>query len=213
MSADHIPKNELETDSFMEAIGNILDFYKKNKLVVQWAAIGIVAVILINIGITRYISSQRHKALLAYENAKTEMGLSEFIANFPNSEYVALALFQKGNMLYEKEDYAGAMNVFAQLVEKYKKHELASFALLSIGYCQMAMGENVKAQEIFNKLIEQYPASPMAGDAKINLARSLLKSAQYEQAQKVIDEFLKAEPNSYLADEVKKMLPEIKRNL
>ena len=213
MSKEHISKSELETDSFLESLGNIAEFYKKNKLGVQWAAIGIVAVIALSLFISRYMASQEHKTLLAYENAKTELGLTEFIAQHGKSEFVPLALFQKGNMLYDKEDYTGAMDAFNQVINDYKKHSLASFSMLSLGYCQLALGQNDEAVKTFKSVIETYPESPLISDAKLNLARTLLNSSQYEQAQQVIDEFLEAEPNSYLADDAKKMLPEIKRNL
>lgn len=213
MSKDKISKKELESDQFMSFIDKVIHYYRENKLVVQWSAIGIIAVAVVSAGISRYMQSQQRKTLIAFENAKTEVGLSEFIVNHKGSEYVPMALFKKGNLLFNKGDFTGALETYNRFLDSYKKHNLAPYVMLSVGYCQMALEKYDTAQQTFEKMINKYPKSPLTTDAKVNLARCLLKSGSYQEAKKVVDGFIESEPNSYLVDEAKKLIPEIKRNL
>ena len=210
---DKITEEQLHTDPFFQGIGNAVDFYKENKLAIQWAGIGLVVVIFLGVFINQYRGHQQKKALLAFENAKTTVAYDEFLDNYNGSPYYPVVLLKKGNLLFNEKQYKGALESYGKVVEEFADHRSADQALLGIGYIYEEMKDFEKARDAFAKLIENYKNSPFKNDAKLNLASCLSRLGDNEQAKQVLDGLLEDSPNSVLAPKAKQLLPEIARKI
>jgi len=57
----------------------------------------------------------------------------EIISSMPNHDLAIKALFAKGQILIDLEEYKDSVNIFEQLIEKFPKHELAPLCFIEIG--------------------------------------------------------------------------------
>ncbi len=210
---DKISEEQLHTDPFFQSIGNAVDFYKENKLAIQWSAIALVIVIFMGIFINQYRSSQRKRALLAFENAKTAVAYDEFLDNYDGVNYYPVVLLKKGNLLFSEQKYEDALKSYKRVIDEFADHKAADQALLGLGYTYEEMKDFEKARDAFASLIENYKNSPFRNDAKLNLAGCLSRLGDNEKAKQVLDDFLKDSPNSVLAPKAKQLLPEIVRKM
>lgn len=210
---DKITEEELHTDPFFQSIGNTVDFYKKNKLAIQWAGIGLVVVIFLGIFTNQYRNSQQKKSLLAFENAETAVAYDEFLDSYNGSPYYPVVLLKKGNFLFNEKKYKGALESYERVIEEFADHRSADQALLSIGYVYEELKDFERARDAFSKLIENYENSPFKNDAKLNLASCLSRLGDNEKAKQILDDFLEDSPNSVLAPKAKQLLPEIVRKM
>lgn len=108
-------------------------------------------------------------ALKAFQNGslkKADTEFSGFIARFPKSPYVPLALFWGGNSKYANKDCKGATTQLQSLISRYPNHPRIPAALLTIGNCQLEAGNKAAAKRTFVEIISQYPDTDTAKDAQ-----------------------------------------------
>ncbi len=213
MAKDKVSKEELRTDPFLSMLGNLNDFYKNNKIMLQWVTTGVLVFAVLVIFVAQYRAHRRKKEQLAFENAISMAGINEYLDNFSNGTYYPLVLYKKANLLFSSNDFKGAVETYRTIIADCAGHAVAPQALLGMGYAYMALNDYENARQSFDRLIKDYKDNPFVNDATVNLARCLVRLGDNSKAQEVIDMFLENEPNSLLAPEAKKMLPEIKRKL
>lgn|GEM_PF-2382631 len=213
MAKDKISQDELKHDQFIDTVGSLVQMYSKHKSAIQWAAIAVAGAVLVFLLISQYYAGQSKKALRAFETASTVPAYNEFLEKYGSSKYVPLVLFSKGNALYNEKNYKASIESYQTIIGKYPKHPIADDAILSLGYCYMALNDYENAKNTFNKLITDYSKSEFINDARLNLVRSLIQLGDNEKADETARYMIDKEPNSLFTEEVKKLVPEIKRKM
>ena len=212
MSKEHIPDSELNTDPFLTYIGKILDYYKSNKLTVQWIATGIIAVFIVLVIINQYQTTRKRNAQRAYDNAMTLVAINEFINTYKGNVHYPQALYKKGNMLFRDGDFKGAAEAYSEVVKKYPKNGIAQMSMLCLANSYRAMKDYTSAQKYYNELLKK-KNSPIESECKLELARCYVNMGDYQAADELVEKFIVDEPNSFLVTEAKKLSATIQNNM
>ncbi|KXI27822.1 tol-pal system protein YbgF [Paraglaciecola hydrolytica] len=85
-----------------------------------------------------------------------------FLQNFPNSSYASNAYYWLGQLLFNKQDWAGASTQFQALINKYPDSNKRADALLKLGISEMERGNSARAKQLWEQLIKELPDSPSA---------------------------------------------------
>jgi tol-pal system protein YbgF len=88
--------------------------------------------------------------------------LSSFVTSYPGHAYTDNALYWRGEVLYAKKDYAGALRQFQHVAERFPSSGKLPDSLLKIGMCHRRMGDTERARSYFRRLLRQYPDSNAA---------------------------------------------------
>jgi tol-pal system protein YbgF len=110
------------------------------------------------------------KAFQAGSLKKADEGFTAFVAKFPKSPYLPLALYWSGNSKYANKDYAGAINQLQSLIKKYPNHQRVAAAMITLGNSQLERGNKAAAKKIFAEIVAKYPDTDAAKDAQQLLA-------------------------------------------
>jgi tol-pal system protein YbgF len=110
------------------------------------------------------------KAFQAGSLKKADEGFIAFVAKFPKSPYLPLALYWSGNSKYANKDYAGAINQLQSLIKKYPNHPRVAAAMITLGNSQLERGNKAAAKKIFAEIVAKYPDTDAAKDAQQLLA-------------------------------------------
>jgi tol-pal system protein YbgF len=103
-----------------------------------------------------------------YEQAIPEF--KAFLQNFPDSSYVPNAQYWLGQLLFNKQDWAGAGEQFKSLVTNYPSSSKRANALLKYGITEMQRSNIARAKQIWEQLIAEFPESSSAKLAVKRLA-------------------------------------------
>jgi tol-pal system protein YbgF len=103
--------------------------------------------------------------------AASQTGFVDFLRRYPQSGYVAPALFWLGNAQYATRDYKEAVTNFRSLLTLAPDHVRAPEAVLSIANCQVELKDTKSARKTLEDLIKAYPQSEAAAAAKDRIAR------------------------------------------
>ena len=110
------------------------------------------------------------KAFQAGSLKKADEGFTAFVAKFPQSPYLPLALYWSGNSKYANKDYAGAINQLQSLIKKYPNHPRVAAAMITLGNSQLERGNKAAAKKTFAEIVAKYPDTDAAKDAQQLLA-------------------------------------------
>ena len=110
------------------------------------------------------------KAFQAGSLKKADDGFTAFVAKFPKSPYLPLALYWSGNSKYANKDYAGAINQLQSLIKKYPNHPRVAAAMITLGNSQLERGNKAAAKKTFAEIVAKYPDTDAAKDAQQLLA-------------------------------------------
>jgi tol-pal system protein YbgF len=110
------------------------------------------------------------KAFQAGSLKKADEGFTAFVAKFPKSPYLPLALYWSGNSKYANKDYAGAINQLQSLIKKYPNHPRVATAMITLGNSQLERGNKAAAKKTFGEIVAKYPDTDAAKDAQQLLA-------------------------------------------
>ena len=92
------------------------------------------------------------------DNESVQQNLvSELEQRFPESEWLAEALFSSGNMYMLKRDYARAASYYAKLAVKFPESKNAAAAHWRAGWLEYRQGQLSDAARIFDEQIRRYP--------------------------------------------------------
>ena len=92
---------------------------------------------------------------------KIEM-MDRLIREFPNSQYIEAALFEKGRSYVQLEIYNMGANAFNQLLSDYPQSSLARKAGLQLGMLYFNSNQMEKSVEAYKQVISKYPGSEEA---------------------------------------------------
>ena len=110
------------------------------------------------------------KAFQAGSLKKADEGFTAFVAKFPKSPYLPLALYWSGNSKYANKDYAGAINQLQSMIKKYPNHPRVAAAMITLGNSQLERGNKAAAKKTFGEIVAKYPDTDAAKDAQQLLA-------------------------------------------
>jgi tol-pal system protein YbgF len=95
----------------------------------------------------------------------------QFIRKYPNSPYLASALFWLGNAEYAQKDCKQATERLREMLRIAPGHSRAADAMLVIANCQIEQKDNRSGRKTLEDLIESHPQSEAAQAARDRLKR------------------------------------------
>jgi tol-pal system protein YbgF len=113
--------------------------------------------------------AQEYRTALAYVSARQwELALASlgrFVAEHPDHAYADNAMYWRGEVLYARRDYAGAITELTAMIQRFPQGNKVPDALLRIGFAYERLGQGERAREMFRRVREQYPGSVAARTA------------------------------------------------
>lgn len=109
------------------------------------------------------------KAYALYKEGEFEKARSywaEFTDTFKGHPFSASAVFWQGQCYYKLKDYARAVILFEDVIEKHKKSSKYKSALLKSGYSWDYLGKPELAKMRMDEIIDKYPQSVEATQAR-----------------------------------------------
>jgi len=109
------------------------------------------------------------KAYALYKEGKFDKARSywsEFTDTFKKHPFSASAYFWQGQCYYKLKDYARAVILFEDVIEKYKKSSKYKSALLKSGYSWNYLGKPELAKMRMEEVVKKFPKSVEATQAK-----------------------------------------------
>ncbi|WP_340680218.1 tol-pal system protein YbgF [Paraglaciecola sp.] len=88
-----------------------------------------------------------------------------FLQTFPNSSYASNAHYWLGQLLFNKQDWAGASAQFQVLVSKYPDSNKRADALVKLGITEMERSNSARAKQLWEQVIKDFPDSPSSKEA------------------------------------------------
>lgn len=95
-----------------------------------------------------------------------------FLETYPSSSYAPNAHYWLGQLLFNKQDWAGSAEQFQAVVSNYPDSAKRADAVLKLGMVEQKRGNLARAQQLFQQVIAEYPDSSAR-----KLAESRLKAA------------------------------------
>jgi len=112
------------------------------------------------------------KAYALYKEGKYEKARSywaEFTDTFKGHSFSASAVFWQGQCYYKLKDYARAVILFEDVIEKYAKSSKYKSALLKAGYSWSYLGKPELAKMRMKEIVKKFPKSVEATQARRSL--------------------------------------------
>lgn len=110
-----------------------------------------------------YLKQKHEEAISLYD---------EIINNYPQSQVVSLALFFKGNCLYEEGKYKEASTIYKKQLIQYKKSKSIPFVEVNLGSCYEEEENWEEALKIYEKFVENNPEHMLVPGVYLAIARS-----------------------------------------
>lgn len=114
------------------------------------------------------------KAYALYKEGQYEKARSywaEFTDTFKDHAYAPSATFWQGQSYYQLKDYARAVILFEDVIEKYTKSSKYKSALLKAGYSWNHLGKPELAKLRLQEVVKKFPESVEATQAKRSLEK------------------------------------------
>ncbi len=109
---------------------------------------------------------------------------TEIILNAYPKQYAAQrALYIRGSVFYENEDWQKAYNEYERLFTKFLKSYLAEEALFLAAVCKEEMENFDESIELYTRFTDSYSESPRTPHAYFSLGRLNEMKARYEEAK------------------------------
>ncbi|WP_028973545.1 tetratricopeptide repeat protein [Spirochaeta cellobiosiphila] len=114
------------------------------------------------------------------ELVQAEKNLEYFLQNFPNNTNYPEGIYQKGRLLFFQKEYAKAINVLTDFINKYPDSSLISNGHFWLGECFYETGHWEEAMTAYQVVIQQYPKSFKFEAAKYRVTLISLKRREEE---------------------------------
>jgi tol-pal system protein YbgF len=95
-----------------------------------------------------------------YEQAIPEF--QNFLKNFSNSSYVPNAHYWLGQLLFNKQDWAGASLQFQSLIADFPNSSKRADATLKLGITEMERGNIARAKQLWEQVVAEFSGSSSA---------------------------------------------------
>ena len=107
---------------------------------------------------------------------------TNFITQFPESQYVTAAYFDQGAIYARQKDYDNARVNYELALQNTADRGLQSEIQSAIGRTYYDQGDYENAIVSYNTLLEQYPESDFIAEAKLGIADSHFRLAHWSEA-------------------------------
>lgn len=92
-----------------------------------------------------------------------------FLQNFPQSDYAPNAHYWLGQLLFNKQDWAGSSAQFSAVVTNYPKSTKRADAILKLAMVEQKRANLARAEQLFQQVITEYPDSSASKLAEARL--------------------------------------------
>ncbi|RME52893.1 MAG: hypothetical protein D6795_06150, partial [Deltaproteobacteria bacterium] len=150
-----------------------------------------------------------------YEKALAK--LEEVVEEYGSTASGKLALFYKGNVLYNLGRYDPKF--YDEAIETYKRYayeirdDSVLWAYNGIGYAYEAKEDFSEAITWYQKILDYPKENPWQQEAYLNIARCYRKKEKPELAVSAYEGYLKNYPTGSKADEVQRLIQELREEI
>ena len=109
--------------------------------------------------------------------------LDFYISTFPSAPDYPEALYQKGRLLFMKDDFEGSLQVLQGFLSTYGTSSFVPSAWFWVGESLYALGRLDEAQVIYAKIVKDYPSSVKVEASQYKLQLIDLKKKEVELAK------------------------------
>ncbi|MBX2992900.1 MAG: tetratricopeptide repeat protein [Bacteroidetes bacterium] len=134
--------------------------------------------------------------------ARTLFEYLNFIALFPQSEFVDDAMYDIGRVLMQQKDYRSAIRQFKSFTDQFPQSPIVSRALTSTGEAYLKLKDNRRALDAYNKVLTAHPLSESVLNAISGVQECLAAAGRSAEALKVVDDFLQHNPEHPYSDRI-----------
>lgn len=130
---------------------------------------------------------------------EAERNLEYYLRTFPEHEYAIEARYQRGRILFLREDYEAAIQAFTDFIESFGESPFVANATYWSGESLFNLGRLDEAKRLFESVLRDYPTSFRVEAARYRIAlielnareRELLQLLQWshEEYLQALDEF------------------------
>ena len=121
---------------------------------------------------------------------------TNFITQFPDSQYVTAAYFDQGAIYSRQKDYDNARVNYELALQNTADRELQAEIQSAIGRTYFDQGDFENAIVSYNTLLEQYPESEFIVDAKLGIADSHFELGNWNEATVAYERVINEHPDS-----------------
>lgn len=129
-----------------------------------------------------------------YEEAKGELDL--VIKNFPKSNFVDEAVFQKAQLEFEQGNYAVAVSGYSQLIQSYTTSPLVPYAHTRRAASYYNLKEYDKTAQDYIAVLQNYGGHPASNDILIPLQEALNLAGRSTEFDQYLAQYKSAHPDA-----------------
>jgi len=163
----------------------------------QFYVAGVVAVVLIAVAVSWYISDMAaHKAeaeakfaraVLDYQSGDNQvalLGFDQLLDEYGSTDVAEQATYLLGNIHLSNKNYEDAIHYFEIYLDRYRDDQLnRAAAQAGIAAAQEDLGNYAEAAASFAKAGEMFPDGPLAADYEAGAVRNYLNAGDEEAAE------------------------------
>lgn len=201
-----LTKEELKHDTLVETAVKVESYYETHKQTVWMAAGGLVALIVVILGLQGWMGSSAGEESYALMQAKTAYGqrqladaqakLQQVQANY-GGETAAEAQYYLARIKFDQGDYSGALMDFEACLKNYSPDEATvQGAMAGLASAMEATGRADEAASKYLEIAEKFSETAFAPEALTQAARIYLKQNQNDKALATLDRIVKDFPES-----------------
>src|SRR5690606_23687426 len=140
----------------------------------------------------------RAGVVLNFENRNAEAirQLDELINNYPNSIYLADALYQKAQINMEESRYAEARSGFTQLINTKQNSPFVPFALEGRAIASYSLKNYEETINDYKRILSSYPNSGNADAALVGLQETLALQGRSGEFSQYLADYKKSNPDN-----------------
>jgi len=216
-----ISKKELKQDKFVTYTLKTKEYFENNSRLIMYAAIAILAVILITSWMVR---SKRQagieanellsRASMTFAQGNVQEGeelMKQLVENYEGVDAAGQACFMLAKYYWQQNDYTNAKYYFQQYLDNYKDDPLLTSAAYA-GYADCLLDERSieMAAQNYEKAARVDQNSPMVPSYLFSAARAYMDIDQLKKAEKLATEIVDKHEKSEFKNKAEILLGMIK---
>ena len=121
---------------------------------------------------------------------------NQLVADFPESPLRPQALFAKGAIYFQQNDYARAIAEYQSVIDGFPGSPLAPKAQYGIGDALYNQGKLSEATAAYRAVLDRYPDSPFVVDALSGVQFALTAQGEEHQLDEVVRQYADQNPDA-----------------
>lgn len=115
--------------------------------------------------------------------SEAERNLEYYLRTFPDHEYAVEARYQRGRILFMREDYEGAIQAFTDFIRSFGDSPFVANATYWSGESLFNLGRLDEAKRLFESVLRDFPTSFRVEAARYRIALIELNAREQELLQ------------------------------